>query len=187
MPAPLHGPAARPADVRPLSAETYKVQFTLSRRGYEQLCRAQDLLRHSIPNGDAAVSFERALSKLVEDLQKTKRAATDRPRDSSPSTPKHSRHIPASVTREVLRRDGERCAYVGTKGRCRERAFLEFHHVIPFADGGKTSAANLQLRCRAHNQHEATLWAGGEVCQLGPNGVGTRSAASEAARGRDPP
>ena len=119
---------ARPPDVRPLSAETYKVQFTLSRRGYEQLCRAQDLLRHAIPNGDAGVIFERALSVLVEDLERTKLAATARPQRSPRATSKHSRHIAAAVKREVCRRDGDRCAYVGTHGRCSERGFLEFHH-----------------------------------------------------------
>jgi hypothetical protein len=76
---------------------------------------------------------------------------------------------------------------VGTHGRCSERGFLEFHHVIPFADGGETSVANLELRCRAHNQHEAALWAGVDACQLGPNRAGTRLAASESARGREPP
>jgi 5-methylcytosine-specific restriction endonuclease McrA len=187
MPALLPNPAARPADVRPLSTETYKVQFTLSRRGYEQLCRAQDLLRHTIPNGDAGVIFERALSVLVERLETTKLAATVRPRGSPQTASKHSRHIPAAVTREVWRRDGGRCAYVGTQGRCEERGFIEFHHVIPFADGGETSAANLQLRCRAHNQYEATLWSGVEVSRLGPNGVGTGSAELESARGREPP
>ena len=185
-------PAARPANVRPLSAETYKVQFTLSRQGYEQLRRAQDLLRHSIPNGDAGVIFERALSVLVEHLERTKLAATARPQPSSRATSKHSRHISAAVKREVNRRDGGRCAYVGTNGRCRERGFLEFHHVIPFADGGETSAANIELRCRGHNQHEATLWSGVDPCQLGSNQVGTRSAASAATgsalgTGRDPP
>jgi len=178
---------ARPPDVRPLSAETYKVQFTLSLRGYEQLCRAQDLLRHAIPNGDAGVIFERALSALVENLERTKLAATDRPRGSSRTTAKHSRHIPAAVKREVCRRDGDRCAYVGTHGQCSERGFLEFHHVIPFADGGETTVANLQLRCRAHNQHEAALWAGVDACQLGPNRAGTGLAAPESARGREPP
>jgi hypothetical protein len=187
MAAALPGPPARSADVRPLSAETYKVQFTLSRRGYEQLRRAQDLLRHTIPNGDAGVIFERALSVLVEDLERTKLAATARPRSSPGATSKHSRHVAAAVKREVWRRDGGQCAYVGTEGRCRERAFIEFHHVIPFADGGETSVANLQLRCRAHNQHEATLWSGVDVSQLGPNGVSTRSEELESARGREPP
>jgi hypothetical protein len=32
---------------------------------------------------------------------------------------------------------------------------LEFHHVIPFAEGGETTVADLQLRCRGHNDYEA--------------------------------
>jgi hypothetical protein len=41
--------------------------------------------------------------------------------------------------------------------------------VIPFAEGGGTSAANIQLRCRAHNQHEAALWFGVDaVREQGP-------------------
>jgi hypothetical protein len=63
--------------------------------------------------------------------------------------------------------------------------------VIPFADGGETAVANLQLRCRAHNQHEATLWSGVEPYQLGSNRVGTKTAprtqAASARGGRQPP
>ena len=66
-----------------------------------------------------------------------------------------SRHIPAAVRRTVWARDGGRCAFLGTDGRCRETGFLEFHHVIPFARGGPTTPDNLELRCRAHNAHEA--------------------------------
>jgi hypothetical protein len=44
--------------------------------------------------------------------------------------------------------------------RCAETGFLEFHHVVPFADRGDTSATNIELRCRAHNQYEAELWSG---------------------------
>jgi len=35
--------------------------------------------------------------------------------------------------------------------RCRETAFLELHHLDPHARGGSDAAANLTLRCRAHN------------------------------------
>ena len=38
--------------------------------------------------------------------------------------------------------------------------FLEYHHMIPFTDGGETDASNLQLRCRAHNGYEAERWSG---------------------------
>lgn len=164
LPAP-----ARPAVVRPLAPETYKVQFTLSRDGYATLRRAQDLLRHGISNGDAGAIFERALTLLVEDLEKKKLAATDRPRVARQAK-SDSRHVPAAVKREVWTRDGERCAFIGTHGRCTERGFLELHHVVPFADGGETSAGNLQLRCRAHNQHEAERWFGADVVRERPPG-----------------
>lgn len=39
--------------------------------------------------------------------------------------------------------------------RCTEEAFLEFHHIVPHAVGGPTTAENIQLRCRAHNGYEA--------------------------------
>ena len=73
-------------------------------------------------------------------------------------------------------------AFVGTSGRCLEQGFLEFHHVIPFADGGETLATNIQLRCRAHNHHEARMWFGADaVRERSPwygNSVWTESMAS---------
>jgi hypothetical protein len=145
--------------VRPLAPEIYKVQFTLSRGGYERLRRAQDLLRHTIPNGDAGAILERALALLVEDLEKKKLAVTARPPKAATSKSR-GRYIPPAVRRKVWRRDKGQCAFVGTLGRCGERGFLEVHHVVPFADGGQASAHNLQLRCRQHNQFEANLWSG---------------------------
>jgi hypothetical protein len=38
------------------------VQFTVSRETYDKLRHAQDLLRHTIPTGDPAVIFDRALT-----------------------------------------------------------------------------------------------------------------------------
>ena len=43
-----------------------------------------DLLRHSIPNGDPAAIFDRALSLLLADLERAKLAATARPRAARP-------------------------------------------------------------------------------------------------------
>jgi hypothetical protein len=144
----------RPSVIQPLAPERYKVQFTISRETYDQLRKAQDLLRTSIPNGDPSAIFARALNSLVGELEKTKFAATGRPRPARPLS-SASRHIPASVKREVWRRDGGQCAYVGAEGRCRERSFLEYHHVVPYVDGGPATTANIQLRCRAHNLFEA--------------------------------
>ena len=150
---------SRPAIVAPLAPDRYKLQVTLSSEGHAALRRAQDLLRHALPNGDPAAVVERALTLLVRELERTKCGDTHRPRESRPLQ-KHSRHIPADVRRRVWKRDGGQCAFVGTQGRCTERGFLEFHHVVPYADGGESTVENLELRCRAHNVYEADRWNG---------------------------
>ena len=160
--APTSGPPVEPpamAPIRPvivpLAPERYRVQFTVGRETHENLRRVQGLLRREIPDGDPGAIFDRALRLLLEAIARKKLAATSKPRPSS-VTAARSRHIPAHVKRAVWLRDGGQCAFVGKSGRrCRERAFLEFHHVDPYALGGETTAANLLLHCRAHNVHEA--------------------------------
>ena len=147
--------------VVPLAPERYKIQFSASRQMHEKLRYAQNLLRHLVPNGDVAAVFDRALSALIDQLEKQKCAATSRSRGRARAT--GSRHIPAAVRREVWRRDEGRCAFLGARGRCTERGFLEFHHVVPFAVGGAPDANNIELRCRAHNLYEADLFFGGDV------------------------
>ncbi|MEO0323912.1 MAG: HNH endonuclease signature motif containing protein, partial [Myxococcota bacterium] len=67
-----------------------------------------------------------------------------------------SRRAPAAVAREVWARDEARCTYVAPDGRrCAETACLELDHVVPWAKGGASTAGNLRLRCRTHNQMAA--------------------------------
>ena len=149
----------RGAVIGPLAPDRYKVQFTVSRETHDRLRRAQDLLRHTIPSGDPAAIFDRALKLLIADLERTKLATIGKPRPTHASSPR-SRRISAAVRRGVWARDGGQCAFVGTNGRCTERGFLEFHHVVPYAVGGYTMVENLELRCNAHNAYEAELYFG---------------------------
>jgi 5-methylcytosine-specific restriction endonuclease McrA len=149
-----------PAIVRPLASEIYKVQFTMSREMHDRLREAQNLLRHVFPNGDPAAIFDRALSLLLKELQKSKHAATGRPREQRSSKKTSSRRVPARIKRQVWARDGGQCAFVGVQGRCIERGLLEYHHLVPYAAGGQTTSENLSLRCKAHNHHEAELFFG---------------------------
>ncbi len=72
-----------------------------------------------------------------------------------------SRHIPAAVAREVYVRDARRCSFVSADGRrCDSRVFLELDHEQPWAAGGAGTAANLRLRCRAHNLLHARRYFG---------------------------
>jgi hypothetical protein len=157
--APALAMAKRPV-VTALAPERYKIQFTVSAATHAKLRRAQDLLRHAVPTGDPAEVFDRALTKLLEHLERTRLATAKRPHLAAATSRPHSRRIPAAVKREVWARDAGRCAFVGAQGRCRETGFLEFHHVEPFAVGGARSSRNIQLRCRAHNVYEAELFFG---------------------------
>ena len=170
---------ARPAVVAPLAPERYMVQFTVTRETYDKLRRAQNLLRHTIPNGDPAAIFDRALTLLLKEAERTKLAAAVRPRLSAP-TKVGARHIPAAVKRQVWARDAGQCGFIGTNGRCVERGFLEVHHVVPFAAGGPATTENIQLRCRAHNGYEAERFFGPLLAreEVAAFGCSTRSGPS---------
>jgi 5-methylcytosine-specific restriction endonuclease McrA len=205
--------------------------MTVSAETHTKLRRVQDLLRHSVPNGDPAEIFDRALTMLLEHLERTKCALTnrrgpdrkrfhakaDRPAsvangvspalapdsaaDCAVASPAvvvppaplvqaesgrqpaelvlervreekpvpsarrqhkgRSRYIPAAVRRAVWLRDGGRCTFVGSEGRCRETGLLEYHHAVPYAAGGEATVANLRLACKRHNQLEAEKFFGG--------------------------
>ncbi len=148
----------------PLAPDRYRLQLTIDGATLEKLRLAKDMLRHAIPSGDDAAILDRAFSSLLADLARSKFAAAGRPQPARGTAP-DSRHVPAEVKRAVWLRDLGRCAFVGTNGRrCDERAFVEFHHLRPFAAGGEATAANVQLRCRRHNQYEArTYFAAGRA------------------------
>lgn len=147
-------PSRRPL-VTPLSAESYRLQITMSLDTHDKLRKAQTLMRHRIPNGDPATIFDRALDALLRELEKAKCAHVMRPRAAG-GRDSHTRHIPSHVKREVWKRDGARCAFASAGGRrCDEMNFLEYHHVVPYARGGRATVDNIELRCRAHNAYEA--------------------------------
>jgi hypothetical protein len=158
---------AKTSAVVPLSPTRYKLQVTIAEETHEKLRLAQALLRHTVPDGDLAEILDRALTVLVRQLERQRFAAAATPRP--PRTPgAKSRYIPASVRRAVWQRDGGQCAFVGRQGRCRERAWLEFHHIMPYAAGGTGTVDNVSLRCRAHNAYEASLCVGADGI-VGPN------------------
>jgi len=174
-------PLTASARIAPLSPERYRIQLTVSRETHDRFRRAQALLRHAVPSGDAAEIFDRAITLLVEALERRRFAETSRPRvPPRVSTDRdRTRHIPAVVRRDVWRRDAGRCAFVGRNGRCRETALLEFHHVQPYAAGGKATVANIQLRCHAHNAYEARLFFGEGVVRESRTAWGTSSFRNE--------
>jgi hypothetical protein len=159
-PARSSAPSTSRSTLRPIAAERYEVRFTATAETREKLRLAQDLLGHAVPSGDLAQVVDRALTVLIDELVRRKFAATSHPREPR-GRAKESDEIPASVRRAAYVKDGGRCSFVSKDGhRCGERRFIEFHHVIPRAAGGKATVENIRLRCRAHNGHEVDLFFG---------------------------
>jgi len=148
--------------VKPLSPQRFALQVTLDQETHDLLRRAQELLGPSVPSGDLAGVLKRALRSLVDDLERTRFAATSRPRAAMQRRTVDPRFIPAAVKRAVRARDGARCTFVAEDGkRCPERRGLEFDHVKPLARAcvevrsGAVTTQEIRLLCRTHNQYEA--------------------------------
>jgi hypothetical protein len=136
--------------IAPLTSERYLLRVTLSAEAHANLRRAQDLMRHTTPTGDAAAVLERALELLVDRLEQVKAAKRRKPRTTvskprpklTPSVaPAAARYIPAQVRRAVWARDG-----------------------------GPAKVSNIALRCRAHNNFESEAifgrWVAQESCSV---------------------
>jgi len=150
-------PAHHPV-IAPLSEDTYKVQFTATRTLHDKFRRAQDLLRHRIPDGDPVAVWEKALDALLERVEKERFALVQNPRPPKAQDPNRPapRNIPAWIRRAVFKRDEGRCTFVDARGhRCPETGFLEFDHVKGFARDPSHRVEDIRLRCRAHNHHAA--------------------------------
>jgi 5-methylcytosine-specific restriction endonuclease McrA len=166
------------------------VNFTADARFRELLEEVRALVSHSEPNGDLLNVMTRALEALKEQLLKSRfgvgrkprraklksdgmRTVPERAERSASGVPRPSEvnekqgipasSVPACVAREVYLRDQGQCTFCAEDGRrCSERRLLQLDHVILYANGGEPSAANLRMRCRAHNLHTARLLLGDE-------------------------
>jgi hypothetical protein len=161
-----HAPAAAPpqvpleasAELTPQSRGRYRYQLTIGATTLDKLRLAKDMLRHALPSGDDEALLDRALTLLLDDLARKKFGSEESARTSRKAAT-DSRHVPVAVKRAVWLRDLGRCAFVAEDGhRCGERAFVEFHHLHPFAAGGEATIEGIQLRCARHNRYEARLF-----------------------------
>ena len=138
-------------DVAPAPELSFRIAFTASSDFHQKLQKARDLLRHKHPKGN----LEDVLEEALDHLLKSRDLVQKKSRQVAP--PSSLRHIPASVKRHVVDRDGDRCTFTGADGhRCRETGGLEFEHRVPFARGGSSvDRENIELLCRNHNAWRA--------------------------------
>jgi 5-methylcytosine-specific restriction endonuclease McrA len=158
LPAP--GPVTSAAEVtrpagriEPITAELRVLKVTVGQEFASDLEALKTALSNKYPKGDLVEVLHEAIQLALEVVHKRQRGS-GRPQ-RKPSQAK-GRFIPIAIREAVRLRDANRCAFVSAEGRrCRATRCLQFHHVVPYARGGEASVANLALRCRGHNLHEA--------------------------------
>jgi len=158
-------PAARPAKpavVCPLSPQRYQVQLTASRQLKDKIEKAKALLRHQVPSGDLSTILDRALSALIEKVEKERFGVGRKPRSTTLSQGRaKSRHVPDAIKRAVYERDQGRCTFVGPNGtRCDQTSLLELDHLDGYARRPEHRVSRLTLRCFWHNQYAAEVMYG---------------------------
>jgi hypothetical protein len=180
---------ASACEVRPVAEDRWSVRVTLDAAAKANLDALRALLSHKIADGDVGAVVRDAIRCALEKYGKRRGAIGDRADRTAACRPRSKRGggaasratdparlIPAAVRREVWRRDGERCTFVGPDGhRCESRWQLQFDHLDPVAlAGGKSPTADdLRLRCRPHNLLEAERVFGREhMDQFRRDGIG---------------
>ena len=143
--------------MEPLTAELNRFHLTVSRRFLEKLERARAALSHAHPGAGAEQILEAGLD-LVIAAQERRQGATDKPL-AKPRLAKPG-HIPASVKREVWKRDEGRCQWPmpgRPGGICGPTHRIEYDHREPRAFGGPSTADGVRLLCKPHNLLAARL------------------------------
>jgi hypothetical protein len=137
--------------IAPLSQERCSLTTSILVETRDVIREVQDLLGHTV---DVPQIIHLGVVKYRDQLVGRKFGTTERPAKPRPTGTR--RAIPAHVRRKVYERDGRSCAFIDeASNRCGSTNHLEFDHVVPVARGGRSTAENLRLVCRAHNQYEA--------------------------------
>jgi hypothetical protein len=146
-------PVLRRPEVKPLSAEAYRVEFTADRALKAKLEQAEELMRHRVGRGNLVAVIDRALDLLIEEVKKERFGVGRTPRSGVAEAAERddvTRHIPDAIKRAVYERDGGQCTYVSPEGRqCEEKGGLEFEHQEGFARTREHTVEGLKLLCRA--------------------------------------
>ncbi len=103
----------------------------------------------AMPDATPVEILEAGLELLLAQAAK-RRGLVDKPQEKI--RPAKGDHIPAHVRREVWTRDGGRCQYpLASGGICGATRHLELDHIRPKSLGGASTADNLRVVCRGHN------------------------------------
>jgi 5-methylcytosine-specific restriction endonuclease McrA len=157
-----------------INSERLQFSVGVTEEWRELLTRLKDILSQA---SQRAVDSEEALFvamsryiSLKDPLEKARRSVARRAKahpnimaeDRSSALHRSSGeiHEPSKVSslssyvrHVVMLRDAGQCTEVDGRGiQCSQKRWLDFHHVVPKSQGGRDTAENLRLLCRAHHR-----------------------------------
>jgi 5-methylcytosine-specific restriction endonuclease McrA len=153
-PLPPPEPARPPGRLQPIAPERHVLRMTVGAAFVADLEAVRQALSHKLPGGSLEEILHECVRTTLQRVERRRRGAGKKTCAKAP--PPGSRYVPVAIRDEVFDRDDGQCTFVGSTGRrCGSRHQLQLHHIDPFGKRGPTTAANLTLRCRAHNLHAA--------------------------------
>lgn len=139
--------------IRPVTETRLEMKVFITPEIEKNLKRMQDVLSQKLKK---PCTLEEVISFMAKEclerhdpVQRAERSKLKVVARQKPS----GRAIPAAITHEVTRRDQGRCTFVLPNGqRCPSTRWVQVHHRMPWAKGGKHSVENLTTLCFTHHQ-----------------------------------
>lgn len=153
--------------VKPLTAETSRLNVTATDATLAKLKRAREILRGKSDDEILELALDLLLEKKAPERRHARREAARERKNAAPkvdAADTSSASTPTSRPRQAPLADRDRahvdaggqCTFVGDDGhRCRARSFIESDHIVPFALGGESTYVNTRALCKSHNLYEA--------------------------------
>lgn len=134
---------------RPISETHTETTFILDEEDLQNLERLKELLSAKDPGITQSQILKHALKAAVENHEKRRFGAGKHPPRQSPKARTPGRPL----QRQNFEKAKQQCTYISplTNKKCQTRIGLQNEHRRPYAKGGPTSARNLTVLCRAHN------------------------------------
>jgi len=147
-------------DKKPITYGKDNAAFINMKLTKEELALVQEtlnLMSHQAKDPkELLLNFCKKALKAKKELKSQKGLMPSAAATKSECNKNRSRYILVSLRNQVFIRDQFICRFIGEDGHlCGSKKFLQPHHIIPFAKGGKHTLENLSLRCRTHNLYEA--------------------------------
>jgi predicted restriction endonuclease len=164
--------------VKPISEDLVEIKVTISRKGYENLQRAQSLMAQKGKPSTLGATIEAETEFYLnaqDPVRKAKRSQAKRvclnrvnksKSAMRPATSIKRRPLNAAQRQAVHSRDEGRCTHRGADGkRCNSDRWVDIHHIILVSQGGSNDPENLTTLCSFHHDlvHQLSFGIDGQV------------------------